>query len=380
MSVWLCARERDPPFSYPRTFSSRADGTSTPNYWKIKEYCGGDVNNASPENMWCYTCEPPEANTTLADFDFFPEPTFSPTWQAAVAYVTAGAASAPVQPVWDAGFINGQQWTDPNTGISMTLPGSSLYNTLKRDPYADLVSLAVDLGAAGVDVDYEEMWHADMHKQGPAGGPWTLPQTVYKYAAILKDVQLNIAAQAPALLLSSPTGAASGWAGNWWGGNLNGVVAGAAALYPDLIAFVARTGGINVMVRAAGIFAARARVLRWVLARQPAARRACVRVSALRVCAPRVCTPARLCTSTLLIPHASPPPRPQNLAKRPTIFLTMNNSMSAQRPQCAACTTRWPSIWRRTATPVCRQMLATKRGPLRIQTLLRTPRTSCPSP
>ena len=269
------------------------------------------MNNASPDNEYCYTCEPPAANETLNNFDLFPEPTFSPTWQAAVAYVTAGAASAPVQPVWDAGFINGQQWTDPNTGVSTVLPGSGLYNTLKRDPYADLVSLAVDLGAAGVDVDYEEMWHADMHKQGPAGGPWTLPQTVYKYAAVLKDVQLNIAAQAPALLLSSPTGAASGWAGNWWGGNLKGVVAGAAALYPDLIAFVARTGGINVMVRAAGIFAARARVLRWVLARQPAARRACV-----RVCAPRVCTPARLCTSTLLIPHASPPPRPQNLAKK----------------------------------------------------------------
>ncbi len=236
------------------------------------------MNNASPENEYCYTCEPPAANETLNNFDLFPEPTFSPTWQAAVAYVTAGAASAPVQPVWDAGFINGQQWTDPNTGVTTTLPGSGLYNTLRRDPYADLVSLAVDLGAAGVDVDYEEMWHADMHKQGPAGGPWTLPQTVYKYAAILKDVQLNIAAQAPALLLSSPTGAASGWAGNWWGGNLKGVVAEAAALYPDLIAFVARTGGINVMVR----FSAASQVLRRVLAHQPAARRACVRSARVR--------------------------------------------------------------------------------------------------
>ncbi len=234
------------PYFYTR-YSVAGYGTSTPNYWKIQEYCAGDVNNASPANQYCFTCEPPFENATYTDFDFFPEPTFSPTWQAAIAYVQAGAASAPVQPTWDAGFISGQQWTDPNTGISVLLPGSGLYNTLKRDPYADLVSLAKDLGAAGVDVDYEEMWHADFHKQGPAGGPWTMPQTVYKYSAIMKDVQLNIAAQAPGMLLSSPVGAASGWAGNWWGGNLTGLVADAAQLYPDLIAYAASTGGINVM-------------------------------------------------------------------------------------------------------------------------------------
>jgi hypothetical protein len=218
------------PYFYTR-YSVAGYGTSTPNYWKIQEYCGGDVNNASPENLFCYTCEPPDQNSTYSDFDFFPEPTYSPTWQAAIAYVQAGAASQPVQPAWDANFISGQQWTDPNTGDSVLLPGSGLYNALKRDPYADLVSLAKDLGAAGVDVDYEEMWHADFHKQGPAGGPWTMPQTVYKYSAIMKDVQLNIAAQAPGMLMSSPVGAASGWAGNWWGGNLKGQCApGAVAL------------------------------------------------------------------------------------------------------------------------------------------------------
>ena len=239
------------PYAYTR-YSVGGYGTSTPNYWKIQEYCGGDINAASAANEWCYTCEPPAANETINDFDLFPEPSFSPTWKAAIAYVATGAASAPVPPTWDTNFVNGQPWTDPATGITVTLPGSGLYNTLQRDPYADFVSLAKDLGAAGVDVDYEEMWHADMHKIGPAGGPWTLPQTVYKYAAILKDVQLNIVAQNTSLMLSSPTGAASGWAGNWWGGNLKGVVAEAAALYPDLIAFVASTGGINVMVRGGG--------------------------------------------------------------------------------------------------------------------------------
>ncbi len=308
------------------------------NYWKIQQYCGGDVNNASPENDYCYTCEPPSANETDSDFNFFPEPAFSPTWQAAVAYVTAGAASAPVQPTWDAGFISGQQWTDPNTGISSLLPGSGLYNTLKRDPYADFVSLAKDLGAAGVDIDYEEDWHADFHKQGPAGGPWTLPQTVYKYSAILKDVQLNIAAQAPGMLLSSPTGAASGWAGNWWGGNLKGLVIESAALYPDLIAFVASTGGINVMVRALHVFA-----------RPPSAR-------------PR-----------------TPPPLTRFIPRR-TTYRQMRATMSAQHPQSAACTIRSPFTWPRTPTPPSPLAWATRRAPRHILTPWRTPRTSCLSP
>jgi hypothetical protein len=127
----------------------------------------------------------------------------------------------------------------------------------------DLVYLARDLGAAGVDLDYEEMWHgapmarvgvglgvggggggqmdavlawcvylppvpchsagalalthpphpfpapapasssssafaADYFKEGPAsGGPWTLPQTVFKYAAIAYDIQTCIKAIQP---------------------------------------------------------------------------------------------------------------------------------------------------------------------------------------
>ncbi len=67
-------------------------------------------------------------------------------------------------------------------------------------------------------VDYEEMWHGDYFKYGPAGGPWTLPQTVYKYAAIIKNVQLNIVKLHPTLKLSTPAGAVGAWSGNWWGG------------------------------------------------------------------------------------------------------------------------------------------------------------------
>ncbi len=70
---------------------------------------------------------------------------------------------------------------------------------------------------------------------------------MYKFSAILKDVQLNIAAKAPSMLLSTASGAAGGWEGNWWGGNLKGLTLAAAKWYPDLIAFVASTGGVNVM-------------------------------------------------------------------------------------------------------------------------------------
>ena len=34
--------------------------------------------------------------------------------------------------------------------------------------------------------------HADLHKQGAYPGPFTLPQTVYKYNAIAKDLIINI--------------------------------------------------------------------------------------------------------------------------------------------------------------------------------------------
>ena len=70
---------------------------------------------------------------------------------------------------------------------------------------------------------------------------------MYKFSAILKDLQLNIAAKAPSMLLSTASGAAGGWEGNWWGGNLKGLTLAAAKWYPDLIAFVASTGGVNVM-------------------------------------------------------------------------------------------------------------------------------------
>jgi len=34
------------------------------------------------------------------------------------------------------------------------------------NPYQDIVYLAKDLGAQGIDLDYEEDWHADYYKYG----------------------------------------------------------------------------------------------------------------------------------------------------------------------------------------------------------------------
>ena len=44
--------------------------------------------------MWCYTCEPKSENTVLADFDIFPEPSNSSTWQDAQKYVVSKAGAA----------------------------------------------------------------------------------------------------------------------------------------------------------------------------------------------------------------------------------------------------------------------------------------------
>ena len=49
-------------------------------------------------------------------------------------------------------------------GVTVIVPGYTEWLAAKRDPYQDLVYLAKDLGVWGVDLDYEEMWHADVFK------------------------------------------------------------------------------------------------------------------------------------------------------------------------------------------------------------------------
>jgi len=162
--------------------------------------------------------------------------------------VEAGAGSP--GPEWHPEFLGGNMVSDEKTGSQVKVPGSSAFALQGRDPYRDLVYLAKDLGAAGVDIDYEEFWHADYFKTGSSPGPFELHQTVYKYAAILKDVQDGIAALAPHLKLSTAAGAVGAWSGKWWGGNLKGIWLDVYKKFPKLISFMsegANAGGVNVM-------------------------------------------------------------------------------------------------------------------------------------
>eukprot|EP01063_Lacrimia_lanifica_P037658 TRINITY_DN77_c0_g1_i4.p1 TRINITY_DN77_c0_g1~~TRINITY_DN77_c0_g1_i4.p1 ORF type:complete len:542 (+),score=264.95 TRINITY_DN77_c0_g1_i4:50-1675(+) len=229
------------PYFYAR-YSVGGYGTHTPNYWEIEQYGGGDLNNCVESNQFCYVCEPPSENTTLASFDMFPTPAGHATWEQAKAYVQ-GKSPSPA-PAWNEDMVPGGKYTDSKTGVTVTLPGRPL--AAGRNPYQDFVQLAKELGVSGIDLDYEEMWHADYFKveapmkgQKPATGdykgPWKLPQTVYKYAAIAKDLQLNIAAIAPGMKLGTASAAVGAWGGSWWGGNLKGLWFELKQTFPEVL-------------------------------------------------------------------------------------------------------------------------------------------------
>jgi hypothetical protein len=204
------------------------------------------VDNADESNMWCYTCEPKSEGTTLDSFSIFPEPDWSPTWLAAQDYVNSGAQGG--TPKWNPDMKPGSMWTDPQTGKQVKIPGNPYFTTVNRDPYQDLVYLAKDLGAVGVDIDYEEFWHADLHKVATnPGGPWTLTQTIYKYVAVCYDVYLNVQQIYPECQISTAAGATGAWQGNWWGGNLKGVWYYANLWFPTVMKAISSTGGVNVM-------------------------------------------------------------------------------------------------------------------------------------
>eukprot|EP00299_Pterocystis_sp_00344_P011534 c5398_g1_i1.p1 GENE.c5398_g1_i1~~c5398_g1_i1.p1 ORF type:complete len:590 (+),score=106.74 c5398_g1_i1:46-1770(+) len=235
------------PYFYMR-YSVGGYGVSTPNFWKIQQYGGGSVDNCVESNQFCYVCEPESEGTSLDDFSIFPEPGHSSTWQQAKDWVASGASASGAAPIWNEDMIPGSMYTDPKTGISTKVPGSSLYVTQNRDPYQDIVHLAKDLDAYGVDIDYEEFWHADFFKTG--AGPWNLTQTVFKWSAIAYDVATNIKAIQPSLRLSTAGGAVGGWQGNWWGGNLKGLWYYAKLWMPFIIDFLTKgdnAGGINAM-------------------------------------------------------------------------------------------------------------------------------------
>lgn len=229
------------PYLYAR-YSVGGYGTSTPNYWKIQQYGNGNIDNCVESNQWCYVCEPLSEGTTVGSFSIFPQPTWSKTWQQAVQFVEQ---SAGVTPQWMDDMVPGKMWTDKKTGQALLVPGMSGFVKQQRDPYADLVQMASELGAAGVDIDYEEFWMADYTKTG--NGPWQLDQIVYKYTAIMKDVMINIATIAPKMKISTAASAVGAWGGNWWGGNLKGVWLQVNQKYPSVIKALTDSQGLNVM-------------------------------------------------------------------------------------------------------------------------------------
>ncbi|KAI9328149.1 hypothetical protein BDR26DRAFT_874417 [Obelidium mucronatum] len=220
-----------------------------PNYWKIQQYGNNSASNCNATNMWCYVCEPQSSNTTLSDFVIFPEPAKTKTWKRAQAQVEAASKTAKGMPVkWNPQFIGGAVVTDG--AMSVTVPGDNTWFKKGRDPYQDFVYLAKDLGLDGVDLDYEEIWHADTFRSGTVPGPFKIDQTVYKYAAISFDIINNIKAIYPACKFGTAAGAAGAWQGNWWGGNLKGLWYYLNLWYPEVINFMAtgkNAGGINVM-------------------------------------------------------------------------------------------------------------------------------------
>ncbi|KAI9207672.1 uncharacterized protein BJ171DRAFT_596667 [Polychytrium aggregatum] len=217
----------------------------------IAQYGGGNINNCNESNLFCYACDPPSNGDTMASYAVFPEPSNSALWQQAQSYVQAGAPKK-TPPVWHPDIYGGQSFTDPWSKRTVTVPGWNSFFTQKRDPYEDLVLLATDLGVAGVDIDYEEFWHADTFKTGDAkcDKPCHLYQTVYKYSAIIKDIILSIQKHQPSLKVSTAASAAGAWSTDWWGGNLKGIWYYANQYYPDIIKFMstgANAGGINIM-------------------------------------------------------------------------------------------------------------------------------------
>ncbi|KAI8621958.1 hypothetical protein BC830DRAFT_12345 [Chytriomyces sp. MP71] len=216
-----------------------------PNAWKLN----GDPSSCTPNNQFCYVCEPPTEGTTLADFAIFPEPTDSPTWQAAQAYISSNPLAPRAE--WHPEIVGGSVYNATKTNYTVIVPGTAMWKMLQRDPYQDVVYLAKDLGVSGIDLDYEEIWHADTFRTADSPqGPFHLDQTVLKYTAIARDLMINIQSLYPTCKLSVAAAAAGAWQGPWWGGNLKGLWYWSQLWYPAVTEFMTvgtNAGGVNAM-------------------------------------------------------------------------------------------------------------------------------------
>ncbi|KAI9350674.1 hypothetical protein BDR26DRAFT_914844 [Obelidium mucronatum] len=240
------------PYAYAK-YSINDYGSTTPTYQStIQKYAGGDINKCDESNQYCWACEPPTNGNKLEDFTIFPEPGHSETWQQAIAYVEANNKMG-TKPIWHPELVGGSKYLA--NGKAITVPGNDAWFKLKRDPYQDFVLLAKDLGLDGVDIDYEEFWHADMFKvdgsaKNDCGSGCTGFQTVYKFSAIMQNMRINVEKYYPALRVGTAASAAGAWAGTWWGGNLKGLTLNMVPSFPDLVQWIGtgpNAGGWNVM-------------------------------------------------------------------------------------------------------------------------------------
>ncbi|MGY3621978.1 hypothetical protein [Bradyrhizobium sp. USDA 10063] len=184
----------------------------------------------------------------------------------------------------------------PNPSKTIPRFESNITGSAAEGAYKNIVDLANDLGAAGIDVDYEEFWHADINAKSWTLNPDTIvppvengvpqrlsdaelkqlglgedvynpqmevnpgsekyaramPATVDKFAAILKSLERSIKSINPSLKLSTAAPATGGipnmsanwgtvasnsgiYGGAWWGGNLYGLIYNTALLYKEEI-------------------------------------------------------------------------------------------------------------------------------------------------
>lgn len=265
-------------------------------------------NDLSCTGLFGYTCDPNNKKNEIdhakssADFSILKNIITSFKESGVEVYVAVGG--------WNFSCI--PEYYDATTGkINACGPEGEIYDSfpnpnspdrfdnkitaeVAKSAYQNIVQLASDLGVTGIDLDYEEFWHADLNAnswqltpddlQPPSnnveyitttqliskgkGGlvyndtmqvnpgaekiPRMMGKTEDKFAAIMESLYKSIDSINPNIKLSTAAPATGGipnmsanWGSNgfntytyggaWWGGNLYGLIYNTALRYPDLI-------------------------------------------------------------------------------------------------------------------------------------------------
>jgi hypothetical protein len=175
-------------------------------------------------------CEPkPKSGSSVTPgdywnyFTFFPDPNFYKQKDSATQPVPGGFLNSPVIHTDD------KRATFQQNNVQHILPGNFIPKKewdAGGDPYTSFVTFAKNLGASGIDFDYEEFWHADTYNTDapPTPGGYNYgTETINKIKAILEMFSKELNATT-GLKLSTPAGAVNNMTeGPWWGGNLKGI-------------------------------------------------------------------------------------------------------------------------------------------------------------